>query len=518
MPEHPRPHGDGHQSHAPQAEPQGSDSARPDPDQQSQLLPILSHRVFQKEQDRRNTLSVPLQSLPLRPSTLTALLRGGFSTTADVMISCGKDVDASECQGDGSIDEGGDRGDNASEGVDRTVFSNFANELRCSDSQAADFAHEIDGALVSVGLPGVTTSNGGDDDGENAAGNRFRSDRDDNVVGPHSAVFPETAASILRGRSNSGDIARHIVSFSQPLDTLLGGGFALAELTEIAGLPGVGKTQLAMQLCVDTRLPRKYGGVGGSAVVIDAEGSWSGAAGGDRLWSIAHALSDHVKSTALRRAGPNVDEVERNSLLSECISPESVLEGIHIFRVHDEASQTCTLYNLPKFLLELEEKKTPVKLVVIDSMAFHYRVASSSSSAGGNKNSSLSTTHNLTRMATFLMELATEFDLAVVAMNHLTTRKDDNNNGGTKLVPALGESWAHSITSRLIVDYYDHFGSSDGQASNMAQRKNEVRMCTLVKSPHKPSGNALFEITDKGIRGPHPQLFQSNAFKRARLD
>jgi len=417
-------------------------------------------------------------------------------------------------------------------------FGNFAKELGCSTSQAADYAHEIDDALGSVSLPRVIASNENDSNGENT--NQHETNNDKNIMAPHTSIFPATAASILRSKANnhfptnnssshtqSSAAIRQIVSFAQPLDVLLGGGFALSELTEIAGLPGVGKTQLAMQLCVDTRLPASYGGVEGCAVVIDAEGSWSDASGGDRLWSMAVALADHVKSSASRKlaarraregAGANVGENAISSLVPSSLTPESILEGIHIFRVHDEASQTCTLYNLPKFLLELEEKGTPVKLIVIDSLAFHYRVASSSSFTNGNnssnnKNSSLSTTHNLTRMAAFLTELASEFDLAVVAMNHLTTKieKDDNNNaGGTKLVPALGESWAHSITSRLMIDHY--------RSSTGTHNMDEWRTCTLVKSPHKPNGTALFMITDKGIRGVPPQFLQSQATKRPRLN
>jgi len=279
-------------------------------------------------------------------------------------------------------------------------------------------------------------------------------------------------------------------------------------------MPGTGKTQLAMQLCVDTRLPNNYGGVEGCAVVVDAEGSWSCAAGGDRLWSMAVALVDHVKRIASRkaegarkkeRAGVNVSEQDISWL-----TPEFILSGIFVFRVHDEASQTCTLYNLPNFLLEQEKKGIPVKLIVVDSLAFHYRVASLSSftdvNGSSNKSTSLSTTHNLTRMAAFLTEVACEFDLAVVAINHLTTRIErdsrDNKWTGTKMMPALGESWAHSITTRLMVDHYRHFHKTGESHSSSAQGMDEIRTCTLVKSPHKPNGTALFTITDKGVRGP----------------
>eukprot|EP00985_Skeletonema_marinoi_P006661 scaffold2892_cov85-Skeletonema_marinoi.AAC.1 len=38
-------------------------------------------------QTQQKLLSIPLLSLPLRPSTLTALLRRGFATTGDIMIN-----------------------------------------------------------------------------------------------------------------------------------------------------------------------------------------------------------------------------------------------------------------------------------------------------------------------------------------------------------------------------------------------------------------------------------------------
>ena len=395
---------------------------------------------------RSSVISISLQSLPLRPSTLTALLRSGICTTGDI----------------GSIGS----------------IATLAEDLGCSTAQAVEYMGEINEILESSGMPQVL-------------GNDTR------CAGP----APATAASLLRSKltnqSGTAKQNRQIVSFSQSLDVLLGGGVALAELTEICGRPGSGKTQLAMQLCVDARLPSKYGGVEGSVVVIDAEGSWS-CSGMDRLWDMSVALVDHLRGSAARRVAARnaiegrADVPEINSLVS--LTPESLLEGIHIFRVHDEPSQTCTLYSLPKFLQQQEERGIPVKLVVIDSLAFHYRVASSAAAGSGQSNS-LSTTHNLTRMAAFLTDMANEFDLAVVAINHLTTRidKDSTSKGGSnsKLVPALGESWAHSVTSRLMIDHYRH------PKFDM----NEVRSVSLLKSPHKPPGTALLMITEKGIRG-----------------
>jgi RecA/RadA recombinase len=485
-------------------------------------------KAVHTNQTHDKVISIPLLSLPLRPSTLTALLRSGFATTGDIMTS----VQQAEI---GSSEQQQDHGDENNNGTNTMTNGNFsssgighlAEEIGCSVSQSVDYVHEINDALNSVGLPPVTaTTTAGRTDGT--------MDNIHATVLRNTSNIPATAASLLRSKinthmqsnSNNSSTARQIVSFSQPLDMLLGGGFALSELTEIAGLPGAGKSQLAMQLCVDARLPGQYGGVEGCAVVIDAEGSWSDAGGVDRLWSMASALVDHVKSSALRKMEANEAKemanggANTNVLVPTWFTPESILDGIHIFRVHDLASQTCTLYNLPQFLQEQEEKGKPVKILVIDSLAFHYRVASSINS--GNKGNFLSTTTSLTRMAAFLQELASEFDLAVVALNHLTNKidKDRTVAGGMKLVrttsPSLGESWAHSVTSRLMVDFYHR---QPNGVSPGADAMGEVRTCSLVKSPHKPNGTALFMITDKGIRGLPPQFMQqAEEAKRARLN
>ncbi|KAL7469969.1 hypothetical protein ACHAXS_010217 [Conticribra weissflogii] len=438
-----------------------------------------------------DNISIPLLSLPLRPSTLTALLRSGFATTGDVAQSLRAVMNSKGKNDERVISDGNQNRNN-----DSINHDHFAMEIGCSSSQAADYACEIDSALKTVGLPTISLTT---------------EETHDDSPSPPSSLFPATAAYLLSSKNTQNNphatAARQIVSFSRPLDTLLGGGIALSELTEIVGPPGSGKTQLAFQLCVDARLPSTYGGVEGCSVVIDSEGSWD----------MAVALVDHVRSSAWRKLQTKkaregmADAVfgpeEHASLVPDWFTPESILEGIHIFRVYDEASQTCTMYDLPRFLMEQEEKGLPVKLIVVDSMAFHYRMAASSSQSTrsiSGKNGSFSTSPNVTRLATLLIEMASEFDLAVVAINHLTTKIDkDNKNGGggTKLVPALGESWAHAVTSRVMIDHQSRLHSE----SSADGTDKDLRICTLIKSPHKPQGTAEFIITDKGIRGAPSQ-------------
>ena len=91
-------------------------------------------------------------------------------------------------------------------------------------------------------------------------------------------------------------------------------------------------------------------------------------------------------------------------------------------------------------------------------------------------------TRSLTNVAAFLSELASTFDLAAVVVNQMTTKVSGNES---QLVPSLGESWAHATTTRLLLSSTEHFS---------------IRQCSLVKSPHKASGTAFYDIRECGIR------------------
>lgn len=153
----------------------------------------------------------------------------------------------------------------------------------------------------------------------------------------------------------------------------------MGEVTEICGNPGGGKTQLAIQLSVDARLPTEYGGVAGETVYIDTEGSFSP----ERCLTMAQALVDHVRKSAERKRR-QINESTNTNLARHCppipnwFEPETIMKGIHMYRAHDEAAQTAIITALPAFLRERAQNGCPVKLLVVDSIAFHYRVSATS--------------------------------------------------------------------------------------------------------------------------------------------
>ncbi len=81
------------------------------------------------------------------------------------------------------------------------------------------------------------------------------------------------------------------------LDLMLGTGVALSKITEFCGAPGLGKTQLAIQLAVNVHAPAFLGGPGGHCIYIDSEGSLIP----ERVADIAKGFMQHVHELAADR-------------------------------------------------------------------------------------------------------------------------------------------------------------------------------------------------------------------------
>lgn len=101
-------------------------------------------------------------------------------------------------------------------------------------------------------------------------------------------------------------------------------------------------------------------------------------------------------------------------------------------------------------------------------------------------------TRSLSTIASLLSDIATSFDVAVVVINQMTTKFGSNAGTGqaeSRLVPALGESWAHATTTRLVLS-----------SSSAASQNRAHRTCSLIKSPHRPCGTATYKVLECGIR------------------
>uniref|UniRef100_UPI0037E98513 DNA repair protein RAD51 homolog 3 n=1 Tax=Semicossyphus pulcher TaxID=241346 RepID=UPI0037E98513 len=247
---------------------------------------------------------------------------------------------------------------------------------------------------------------------------------------------------------------RSIVTFSSQLDAALGGGLPVGKTTEICGAPGVGKTQLCLQLAVDVQIPSCFGGVGGQVVFIDTEGSFLL----QRVVDIAAAAVQHCSLLV-------EDDEQRVAMTT--LSVESILSNIFLVRCHDYVELLAELHLLPDFLSEHQR----VRLLVIDSVAFPFRQHFDELSQR---------TRLLNGIAQQLIGMATSHNMAVVVTNQMTTRLQGSQS---QLVPALGESWGHAPTIRLLLHW-----------------AGPRRLAAIFKSPGHMDSTVQYQITSEGFR------------------
>eukprot|EP00920_Eleutheroschizon_duboscqi_P019373 GHVT01045919.1.p1 GENE.GHVT01045919.1~~GHVT01045919.1.p1 ORF type:complete len:487 (-),score=96.06 GHVT01045919.1:408-1868(-) len=106
-----------------------------------------------------------------------------------------------------------------------------------------------------------------------------------------------SAADVLRERRSRQRVYTSICD----LDFMLGGGVSAdAGVYEVCGLPGSGKTQMCLQLCMNAQIPSWLGGTGGRAIVIDTEGAVTA----ERLEQLAQGLQAKIARAVRNGAGP----------------------------------------------------------------------------------------------------------------------------------------------------------------------------------------------------------------------
>ncbi|KAG7361584.1 DNA repair and recombination protein radA [Nitzschia inconspicua] len=512
-------------------------------------------------------LSIPLSELPLRPSTLQLFAKRGFETVSE--------LDESKSHG----------------------MANLAAELDVPLEEAAGFIREVQGCFqkhpavvvspIDNSVAAVTTNysiynndsssiiidNGGTENTSNhghtsnkalsnsvAQHNHLQQQQHEEEqlpqqVDDYCSLGIKTAYDLLNDKSTDGEYGpscnSSIVTFCRAMDELLGGGITLGQVTEIAGMPGTGKTQMAIQLAVLARLIPDLGGVQGQTLYVDCEGSFLP----ERAWQMAKAVSEHARHNAYRKTRKENNNNTRrrsssgngsssttattstnptnnndngrdnnthwNDLVyrASLLTPEEILSSIHVYRVHDETALLATLFTLKDFVQEQSQGELPVRLIVIDSIAFHFRAVTPTDAQYY-----IQRAKTLTQLAAYLGDLASHYNLAVVAINQMTTKivqtKGGNSSNSSNTlstnVPALGESWAHATTTRLLLKMKEFLVAEtttattpeDENDDHHTPSKQDIyppqlrqdRTCTLIKSPNRPPGTVPFRITKDGIR------------------
>ncbi|XP_021467980.2 DNA repair protein RAD51 homolog 2 isoform X5 [Oncorhynchus mykiss] len=248
------------------------------------------------------------------------------------------------------------------------------------------------------------------------------------------------------------------------LDRLLQGGLPRGTLTEVTGPSGCGKSQVCMMLSVLATLPKYMGGLDSGVIYIDTEAAFSA----ERLVEIAQSrFPDYFceKERVLEMAG-----------------------RVHLF-------QELTCQDVLDRLERLEEDIISSKagLVILDSVASVVRKEYDTTLPGN-----LSHRSNLLgQEAATLKYLAQAFHIPVVLTNQITTHVGDRGERGAAsfrgasderdsgyVTAALGNTWSHSVNTRLIVQYVDA----------------HQRQIVIAKSPVAPFAVLNYTVQKEGIR------------------
>jgi RAD51-like protein 2 len=156
----------------------------------------------------------------------------------------------------------------------------------------------------------------------------------------------------------------------------------------------------------------------------------------------------------------------------EKLTNEDFTNNIFYYRIHNLTEQLAIVNVLDSFLIQ----NPTVKLIVFDSVAFHFRMGFEDYS----KRSKL-----LQGFAKSLSAIASQFDVSVVIMNQVTTKIEKDKS---EFIPALGESWTHTCTHRIFL-----------------HMENNIRKAKLYKSNSMKESTIEYEVNLDGVRASKTQ-------------
>lgn len=247
-----------------------------------------------------------------------------------------------------------------------------------------------------------------------------------------------TAEHILNQRKE----VKRLTTGSEKLDAMVGGGLETRAIVEVYGEFRTGKTQIAHQLCVTVQLPHDQGGLEGNALYIDSEGTFRP----ERLLQIA--------------ARYNLDGNE-------------LLKNVLYARAYNSSHQMVIIDNSVKLIREKH-----IKLVIVDSVMSHFRAEYIGRGTLSERQ------QKLNKFVHKLLQIAEAYNVIVFITNQVMDSPGVFFGDPTR--PVGGHVLAHSSTYRIY----------------LRKSKGEKRVARLIDSPCFPEGEAIFEITERGIEDP----------------
>ncbi len=247
----------------------------------------------------------------------------------------------------------------------------------------------------------------------------------------------ESAKEIWEERRN----LKKITTGSTNLDELLAGGIETRAVTEFFGEYRTGKTQIMHQLCVNVQLPYERGGLEGNALYIDSEGTFRP----ERIINMAEGLD---------------------------LDYNAILKGITIGRAYNSDHQMLLVRQAPQIMT-----KKNIKLIIVDSLIGHFRSEYVGRGTLAHRQQTINQhLHDLLRLSEVYKELAVAFTNQVSSKPDVFYGNPTTHTGGNII--------AHGSTIRLF----------------LRKGKGEQRIAKIIDAPNLPEADAIFSITDEGIK------------------
>lgn len=199
-------------------------------------------------------------------------------------------------------------------------------------------------------------------------------------------------------------------------------------------------TQICMQLSVNVQLQPERGGLSGKAAFIDAEGTFRW----ERIEAMARALG---------------------------LDPDQVMECILYQRVYNTDHQMAVTDELFRII-----PKENVRLIVVDSVTGLFRAEYPG------REYLAARQQKLNKHLHQLVRIAEAYNVAVIVTNQVMARPDVFYGDPTQ---AVGGHILYHVPGIRV---------------KLRKGKGNRRIARVVDAPHLPEGEAVFAITDEGIR------------------
>ena len=248
----------------------------------------------------------------------------------------------------------------------------------------------------------------------------------------------ESGEDLLKRREQIIKITTGVKAFND----LMGGGFETGCITECFGEFGASKSQIAHAMAINVQLPRDKGGAEGMAVFIDGEGTFR---------------PERIQQMAI---GAGLDQVE-------------ALRNIKVARAFNSDHQMLLAEKVEDLITK---EKLPIKLVIIDSLTAHFRAEFCGRGTLADRQ------QKLNKHMHVLSKLAAMYNICIYVTNQVMAKPDTFFGDPTTAIG--GNIVGHNSTFRIY----------------LRKGKKGTRVAKLVDAPALPDGEAVFMVTEEGLR------------------